>query len=171
MDIISKVIFMEQLKKHEGERLSAYKDSVGVLTVGVGHNCEASPVPGVEKPGDKISKEASSQLFYRDIKEHEKAIYQRLPWLAKLGGPRQAVLLNMAFNLGVSGLLGFKSTLKKVENSDFEGASEAMLASRWAIQVGDFPPGSPQADRIGRPGRAWELAEQMRTGKWQGVFK
>ena len=169
MDVISKVIFMEQLKKHEGERLSAYKDSLGVLTVGVGHNCKASPVPGVEKPGDKISKEASSQLFYRDIKEHEKAIYQRLPWLAKLNGPRQAVLLNMAFNLGVGGLLGFKSTLKKVENLDFEGASEAMLASRWAIQVGDFPPGSPQANRIGRPGRAWELAEQMRTGKWQNL--
>ena len=48
------------------------------------------------------------------------------------------------------------------------GEEQAVVAIR---QVGDFPPGSPQADRIGRPGRAWELAEQMRTGKWQGVFK
>ena len=171
MDIISRVVFIEQLRRHEGERLEAYKDSRGILTVGVGHNCEAAPVPGVGEAGDRISPEVSTRLLYRDIEAHEKPLYSRLPWLKGLSGARQAVLLNMAFNLGVAGLLGFKNTLKKVENGDYEAASLAMLDSRWARQVGDFPPGSPQAERIGRPGRAWELAEQMRTGKWQGVFQ
>lgn len=170
MDVISKVLFMEQLRIHEGECLTAYTDTVGILTVGVGHNCKVSPVPGINQPGDMISQEMSNSLFYQDIKKCEQALCQRLPWLTKLNGPRQAVLLNMAFNLGLDGLLGFKNTLKKAGRGDYEAASEGMLASRWAIQVGDFPPGSPQAERVGRPGRAWELAEQMRTGKWQGLL-
>ena len=152
MDVISKVIFMEQLKKHEGERLSAYKDSLGVLTVGVGHNCVASPVPGIEKPGDRISQETSDRLFFNDVHDHETAILKKLPWISQLTPARQAVLFNMAFNLGISGLLGFKDTLSLIQQGKYLASSDAMLKSKWATQV---------------KGRAVALAAQMRTGKWQ----
>ena len=155
MNIIDRARFFAQLKRHEGERLTAYKDTVGVLTVGVGHNCKASPVPGVEKIGDKITQETSDRLFFQDTHNHETAILKKLPWISELAPSRQAVLFNMAFNLGVAGLLSFKNTLSLIQQGKYLAASDAMLNSKWATQV---------------KGRAYELAEQIRTGKWQTKY-
>jgi lysozyme len=58
----------------------------------------------------------------------------------------------MSFQLGIAGLLKFKSTLAFIEDGDFENASANMLKSLWAKQT---------------PQRAKRLAEQMRTGQWQ----
>ena len=154
MNVIDRARYLAQLKRHEGERLTAYLDTVGVLTVGVGHNCKSSPVPGIEKPGDRITQEISDRLFLEDVQKHERQILKSLPWISGLVAPRQAVLFNMAFNLGVSGLLGFKNTLSLIEQGKYLAASDAMLKSKWATQV---------------KGRASELAEQMRTGKWQNL--
>jgi len=60
------------------------------------------------------------------------------------------VLLNMCFNLGIYGLLGFKKTLAYIKAGDWERAANNMLVSRWAKQVGR---------------RAIELSELMRKGK------
>ena len=154
MNVIDRARYLAQLKRHEGERLTAYLDTVGILTVGVGHNCKASPVPGVEKPGDRITQEVSNRLFFEDVQKHEHQILKSLPWISGLVAPRQAVLFNMAFNLGVAGLLSFKNTLSLIEQGKYLAASDAMLKSKWATQV---------------KGRAVELAEQMRTGKWQNL--
>ena len=156
MNVIDRARYLAQLKRHEGERLTAYLDTVGILTVGVGHNCKASPVPGIEKPGDRISQELSDRLFFQDTHNHETALLKKLPWIPELAPSRQAVLFNMAFNLGVAGLLSFKNTLSLIQQGKYLAASDAMLKSKWATQV---------------KGRAYELAEQMRTGKWQGGSK
>jgi lysozyme len=66
--------------------------------------------------------------------------------------PRQAVLLNMAFNLGVGGLLGFKRALGAMRIEDYARAGTEMLDSTWARQV---------------KGRAAELARQMMLGVWE----
>ena len=58
----------------------------------------------------------------------------------------------MAFNLGVSGLITFKNTLRLISVGHYYEAAEEMLNSKWARQVGY---------------RAEELAEQMRTGEFQ----
>lgn len=63
---------------------------------------------------------------------------------------RAEVLIDMAFNLGLSGLLRFRDTLARVSADDYEGAASAMMASRWAGQVGR---------------RASDLARIMRTGE------
>lgn len=154
MNIIDRARYLAQLKRHEGERLTAYLDTVGVLTVGVGHNCKSSPVPGVEKPGDRISQELSDRLFLADVSKHEQGILAKLPWIKSLIPARQAVLFNMAFNLGVAGLLSFKNTLSLIQQGKYLAASDAMLKSKWAAQVGR---------------RAYELAEQICTGKWQNL--
>ena len=64
---------------------------------------------------------------------------------------RADALLNMAFNLGVDGLLGFYNTLSSVRAGDYDKAGDNMLASKWARQV---------------KGRAVELAAQMKTGRY-----
>ena len=60
-------------------------------------------------------------------------------------------LKNMAFNMGVAGLLEFRQMLAEVQTADWPGAAAEMLSSKWATQVGD---------------RAHRLALQMTTGEW-----
>lgn len=148
--------FREQLIDHEGIRLKAYLDTVDVLTIGIGHNCKTSPVAGVSKVGDTITREKAYDLFDMDIRSHSDALEYNLPWLVSLNPPRQAVIYNLGFNLGVTGLLGFKNTLRMIKQGDYSGAAKGMLQSKWATQVGR---------------RAKCLSRQMETGEWQTTEK
>jgi lysozyme len=76
---------------------------------------------------------------------------ERLPYFSSLSAPRQAVLIDMAFNLGVGGLMKFTNTLAAVEAGDFAKAAERMMQSKWATQV---------------KRRAFRLAKMMETGEW-----
>ena len=49
---------------------------------------------------------------------------------------KQQILVNMAFNLGVAGLMNFKNMLSAVEEGRWSDASTEMLDSKWADQVG-----------------------------------
>jgi len=114
------------LVRDEGLRLKPYKDSVGKLSIGIGRN--------LEDVG--ISREEAEHLLESDIDRTAQELYQKLPWIASLTDERQLVLLNMAFNLGVRGLLSFTRTLAHVQAGRYEKASLEMLNSKWASQVG-----------------------------------
>lgn len=147
----------DQIKSSEGLKLNAYRCTSGALTVGFGHNCDASPVDGVNRVGDRITRDEAERLFRSDLEDAVNKVRRALPWVADLCAPRQAVLYDMAFNMGlgikgVSGLLSFTNTLERVKKSDYTAAARGMLASGWARQV---------------KGRAARLARQMDTGEWQ----
>lgn len=129
-----------QLVKHEGLRLKPYRDTVGKLTIGVGRN--------LDDVG--ISKDEAAMMLDADITKVDQALGNALPWWDALDDVRQRVLANMAFNLGVLGLLKFKRTLARVAAGDYSAAADEMLSSKWAAQVG---------------ARATELAAMMKTGK------
>lgn len=129
------------LVRDEGERLKPYRCTAGKLTIGVGRN--------LDDVG--ITREESRALLAGDIARIRAEVDRALPWAKNLDEARYAVLLNMCFNLGLAGLLGFKNTLAMVQAGDYAGAAEGMLASKWAKQVG------ARADR---------LAKQMETGNW-----
>lgn len=135
-------ILIADLKRDEGLRLKAYKDTVGVWTVGYGHAHVA--------PGAVWTQEQAEAALIEDVKKHNAELERSIPWITELDPVRRRVLQNMAFNLGVKGLLGFKNTLGMVKSGDYAGAARGMLNSLWANQV---------------KGRAVRLAEQMRTGK------
>lgn len=136
---------VEQLRRHEGEVLHAYTDSLGMLTIGVGRLID-------KRKGGGISKDESDYLLTNDINSRLADLNAKLPWFNTLNDPRKAVLLNMSFQLGMAGLLNFRNTLNKIQDGDFAGAADNMLKSKWAEQT---------------PKRAQEMANQMRTGKWQ----
>jgi lysozyme len=117
---------VEQLIDHEGERLFPYTDTVGKLTIGVGRN--------LTDVG--ISKEESRLLLYNDIEKVVDGLDAALPWWDSLSEARQRVLADMAFNLGLKGLLGFKNTLALIQAGDYDEAADNMLLSKWATQVG-----------------------------------
>jgi len=132
-----------QLERDEGLRLKPYRDTVGKLTIGVGRN--------LDDVG--ISVDEAYYLLKNDVQTTIDALHEKLPWTYNpgLSNPRFYVLVNMAFNLGVSGLLGFRRFFAAVEAGDWEEAAMEMLDSKWAAQVGN---------------RAHRLAKQMRSGEW-----
>jgi lysozyme len=135
----------QQIKSDEGEVLHAYKDHLGFLTIGVGRLIDTRKNGG-------ITKEESAYLLNNDIVSRVETLEKVLPWFKDLSGPRKAVLLSMSFQMGVAGLLEFKTTLSHIKNGDYVSAKESMLNSLWADQT---------------PARAKRLAMQMRTDKWQ----
>lgn len=139
---MNKTKLAEQLKKHEGLKLKPYTDTVGKLTLGIGRNLE-----------DKgITEQEALFMLNNDVDYFYGKLSKRLPWLLSLDDVRQNVLVNMAFNLGVGGLLTFKNMLRLVSIGHYQEGAEEMLNSKWAEQVGY---------------RANELAEQMRTGEFK----
>ena len=131
MDII------EQLIMHEGLRLQAYDDATGHL-IKAGSKLQGHPTIGV---GRNLSARGISQmeamiLLKEDIFECTRDLRKTYPWFTDLSDVRQRVLIDMAFNLGMKGLGGFKMTLRLIEEGKYERAAEHMMKSKWAGQVG-----------------------------------
>lgn len=142
---IKEIVAAEQpsVETDEGLRLHAYLDSVGVPTIFYGHT---GPEVHLGMVGTRA--QADAQLA-ADLNIAAQDLEKHLPWWRGLGLVRAGVLLNMAFNLGIHGLLAFRTTLGAVEDGRWADAAGGMLKSLWARQV---------------KGRATRLAEQMRTG-------
>jgi lysozyme len=121
---------METIKdlliKHEGLRLFAYKDTVGKTTIGVGRNLDDRG----------ISKEEALIMLDRDIEDFTQQLSERLFWFDQQPDKVKIVLINMAFNMGLAGLLTFRNTLEHIKNGQYDLASKEMLQSKWASQVG-----------------------------------
>ena len=128
---------MDELIRDEGLRLKVYLDSEGIETIGVGRNLQKG-----------ITRDEAMFLLNNDIRF---AIQEAMtfPWYEKLTEQRKRVIVNMIFNLGLTRFSGFKNTIRYLEMGDYEAASEEMLDSKWARQVGV---------------RATRLSDMMRNG-------
>jgi lysozyme len=140
--------FVDQdIRSDEGFRAEAYPDP---LTGGdpwtVGFGCTGTDI----KKGTRwtLAQAVAEQMKRRQ--EIERALDQAIGWWRGMIDERQDVLVNMAYNLGVPGLLAFHHTLAAAESDDYTHAAAGMLASKWATQV---------------PKRAKRLAQQMLTGE------
>lgn len=129
-----------ELTRDEGKRLRLYRCTAGKASIGIGRN--------LDDVG--ISEDEAQLMLENDIDRTMAELDRRMPWWRQLDEDRQRVIVNMAFNLGVTGLLGFKNTLASVQAGKYEDAAKGMLASRWAEQVG---------------ARAVRLAKMMATGQ------
>ena len=136
---------LEQLEREEGRVRHACQDHLGFWTIGVGRLID-------ERKGGGLSDEEISFLLANDVKRCESQLRAALPWYDTLSEPRQAVLINMAFQMGVAGLLSFKQTLAAIRDQHFAHAANLMLDSLWAKQT---------------PARARRMSRQMETGEWQ----
>lgn len=135
----------EQLRRDEGFVSSAYEDSLGYLTIGIGRLID-------ERRNGGISLEEAYVLLRNDLDQIHAALADYLPWIDSLDPVRYAVFVNMSFQMGVGGLLTFKNTLSAAEQHDWQGTHDGMLDSLWATQT---------------PNRAHRLATQIITGEWQ----
>lgn len=130
-----------QLSIDEGNKSKPYTDTVGKLTIGVGRNLTDRG----------LSADEVNYLLNNDINIATQDAKKLVPGFDKLDDVRQEVLVNMAFNLGLARLGGFKKFLSAVNAGNFAKASVEMLDSVWAKQVG---------------ARAIRLSNAMRTGSF-----
>jgi lysozyme len=133
-----------QLLREEGAESCAYQDSLGYWTIGVGRLIDS-------RKGGGLSNEEIDYLLDNDIKAKTREVLLALPWMEKLNDARQAVLIGMAFQMGMKGLLQFKRALGSIEDGHYNKAAAEMMDSAWARQT--F-------------GRAARMAQQMETGEW-----
>lgn len=129
---------VSDLRQEEGLRLKPYKDTEGVLTIGYGRNLEHKGISTAE----------AAVLLENDVDETIAAL-ETMDFWPLVNDARRSVLVNMAFNLGVHGLLGFSLMLDAVRRGDYDVAARQMLNSKWAAQVGT---------------RAVTLSQRMRNG-------
>jgi lysozyme len=128
------------LKRDEGVRLFPYLDTADPpkWTIGCGRNLS----------DNGLSHDEVEYLLGNDVFRTEMEA-KGFPWYDALDDVRQAVILSMIFNLGLTKFKGFYNTIRAIERHDYETAAALMLQSKWAKQVG---------------ARATRLSEMMRTG-------
>ena len=137
------------LTLHEGRVPHAYQDSLGYLTIGIGHLID-------QRKGGRLPDHIIDALFEYDLWEHTRALSAAIPWVGQLDAVRHAVLVDMTFNLGPEpfdgdGFKDWPIFVGQVRSGQYEAAAANMLSTLWAKQVGE---------------RAVRLAEMMRTGLW-----
>lgn len=145
---------IEQIKRHEGFRNHSYRCTAGKLTIGYGYNLSANPLKlsSIELYHTQLvgmGEYEAERLLKLMIAKITDQLEEALPVINRLDTVRQDVLINMAYNMGLVGLLKFKKMIAALEKKDYQKASIEMLNSKWASDVGH---------------RAQELATQMITG-------
>lgn len=131
-------------KSFRNGRFWVYKDHLGYDTIGYGH---------LVKKGEDFSKgltEAEAErLLAADLKTSVEAAFE-IATKKNISDQFiiQLTLVEMVFQLGKEGVLGFSNTLSKMSNKDYRGAADGMLNSKWARQT---------------PERVSKMAERVRA--------
>ena len=129
----------DALRAEEGYSSKPYKDSQGVWTIGIGRN--------IQRVG--ISSDEAELMFANDIGRAIKGLDMALPWWKTLDEVRQSALVQMAFQLGLDGVLNFRKMRQALMAFDYETAADEVLNSRWHVQT---------------PKRCERIAKMIRTG-------
>lgn len=138
----------ERLKKHEGVKNQVYKDSRGIPTIGVGFNLNREDAPqkikalglnyNLVKSGKKtLTPQQIDTLLKQDIISSWNSAKDIVKNFIFLPPNAKSVILEMIFNLGRAGFLKFKNFRNMIEQNNFIKASQEMLRSSWAKQVGE----------------------------------
>lgn len=129
---------IKQIKHHEGYRSRVYKCTEGYDTIGYGFAIKDLVV----------SEEVCEMILLEKLEFLEKSIKNRFSWYEESPQVIKEVIINMCYQLGVSGFSRFRKTISYLEKENYLEASKEMLRSRWAKQT---------------PNRAKELSEIVKS--------
>ena len=128
---------IKSIKQHEGYRSKVYDDSLGIPTIGYGF-----AIKDLE-----LDEDICDEILKRKLDLLILSIRKRFDWFYGMPKDIQLVVIEMCYQLGVTGVSKFKKTIKYFENKDFKNASIEMLDSKWARQT---------------PNRAKELSNRVK---------
>lgn len=131
---------LNRIKEHEGFRSRVYKCTEGYDTIGYGFAIK-----------DLYLSEGVSELILKEkVTNLRLRIEKKFDWFNEVPREVQEVLLEMSYQMGVSGVSKFKNALKHMRNGEWNKAADEMLLSRWYKQT---------------PKRAKELSDIIRALK------
>ena len=122
---------VDQLIAHEGMELRLYKCPAGRWSIGAGRNLQDRG----------ITESEARHLLNNDIRISIDELTDTFPWFTRLDETRQAAMVELHFNLGLSNLKTFKKTLSLIAEAvegrvTWHDVGKELLNSRWADQVG-----------------------------------
>lgn len=110
------------LIQREGFRTKAYRDSVGVWTIGVGHTAAAGPP--FPRAGMTISRQEVEDILTRDLVQYENAVRNAVK--VPLSQGQFDALVSFCFNIGTGGFK--KSTVvRRLNEGNYRAAADALL--------------------------------------------
>ena len=129
---------VEDIKKHEGFRSTVYQCTEGYDTIGYGFAIKDLI----------IDEDVANLILMKKLHKLLERILIAFPWFKDIADKAKSVVVNMCYQLGLSGFSKFKKTIYLIETQQYEDASIEMLDSLWAKQT---------------PNRAKELSEKLRA--------
>ena len=129
----------------EGFEPKPYYCPTGFITIGNGQKLFSLSKDEIKKQygnSDKFLKNFCCQVTKKsaavDLKEKLTEIRHRLvaeSWYVNLDSEKQAIIISMAYQLGITGLFKFKNMIKALKAKDYKMAQIEALDSRWAKQT------------------------------------
>lgn len=118
----------DDLVNDEGLVLHAYQDHLGFWTIGVGTLID-------KRKGGGITREEAMMLLQNRLRSFFAQMDAGMPWWRDQPEPVQRALANMAYQMGVPGLMKFKNTLALIQAKKYNEAADNALKSLWAKQT------------------------------------
>lgn len=116
---------LDRIKRHEGFQEEVYKDPLGIETVGYGFTIKDLVLPeGI-----------SSTLLRIIVLNLTVQLYDKFPWFGFMPSEIKSVIVEMCYQMGITGFSGFKVTIAHFNRREWEKASQEMLNSEWAGQT------------------------------------
>ena len=113
---------IDLIRKHEGYEPRVYKDHLGFETIGIGF--KVSELDLTEKECESILK--------RKLLDIELKLLQKFDWYKNSSSEVKTVVLNMCYQMGVTGFSKFKKTISYLSLGYTKEAGKEMLDSKWA---------------------------------------
>ena len=113
---------LEKIKHHEGFVEHVYDDSLGIPTIGYGFAIK-----------DLIlDQDIAEEILIRILAKKEEQMRNTFDWIDDMPILIQEVVLNMCFQMGVSGVSKFRKMIKAMKEGNWQDAANEMLDSKWA---------------------------------------
>ena len=129
---------LEKIKHHEGFVEHVYDDSLGIPTIGYGFAIK-----------DLIlDEDIAEDILMRKLERLKRNANSRFNWLEDMPVEVQEVILNMCYQLGITGVSKFRKAISALQEGEWSEAADEMLDSLWAKQT---------------PNRAKELSDIVRN--------
>ena len=129
---------LESIKHHEGFVEHVYDDSLGIPTIGYGFAIKDLV----------LDEDIAEEILIRKLERLKRNANSRFRWLEDMPVVVQEVILNMCYQLGVTGVSKFRKAISALQEGDWDEAANEMLDSLWARQT---------------PNRATELSNIVRN--------
>ena len=116
---------IDEIKLHEGFRSKPYKCTEGYLTIGYGQRLDYI----------EVDEETAEKWLMEKVDKIKNKLDLKFSWYSKAPQEVQDIVVNMSYQMGVSGFSKFKKTIKYLEQGLYHKASTEMLDSLWSRQT------------------------------------